>query len=74
MLSPSGELVVIEVKSINESDAPFRPLIGRSQKMRLLRVYESLTNTSKRHVRIHLAAVNQAAEVTVFFDFLGDDI
>lgn len=74
MLSPAGELVVIEVKSVNEESAPFRPYLGRDQKNRLARVYENLVHTSKRSVRMHLAAVNQASQVTLFFDFLGDDV
>lgn len=74
MLSPSGELVVIEVKSTDENDISFRPILGKNQKIRLSRVFENLVHTANRNVRMHLAAVNHAEEVTIFFDFLGDDI
>ncbi len=73
LLSPTGELVVIEVKSV-QVDLAFRPPVGSEQRRRLSRVFEQLVRTSERPVRMHLAAVNQQGEVVVYLDFLADQV
>ncbi len=73
-ISPEEELTLVEVKSVRSDDISFRPLIGPDQRRRLKRVFESLCSTSKRPVRIHLAAVNQQGKIFVYHDFLSDEV
>lgn len=73
-LSPEGELTFVEVKSVLSDEAGFRPIIGPDQSRRLKKVFESTIQYSKRPIRMHLAAVNQLDQVTVFSDFLGDEV
>lgn len=73
-LSTEGELVLVEVKTVINDDLHFRPIVGLDQCRRLKKVFESLLAHSKRPVRLHLAAVNQFDQVTIFDDFLGDQV
>lgn len=71
LLSPKGELVVVEVKSVGE-EMSFRRPIAKAQIRRLTRVFNQLAAGSKRPVRMHFAAVNHLNQVEIFYDFLAD--
>lgn len=74
MLSPQGEIVLIEVKSIKDEMVWRRP-VSTNQKKRLKRTFESVLSSAhktKSIVRFHLATVNTENEVSIFEDFLSD--
>ncbi|MCB0351814.1 MAG: YraN family protein [Bdellovibrionales bacterium] len=71
LISPEGELVVVEVKSVND-ELSWRAPVSKSQALRLKRVMDHFVATSPRACRMHLAAVNQQNEIVVFEDFLAD--
>jgi Holliday junction resolvase-like predicted endonuclease len=69
-LSPAGELVIVEVKSVGDEVA-WRNLVSEKQKLRLKRVFDHLISTSPRPIRAHLAAVNHSKDIHIHEDYLA---
>jgi len=69
LISPEGDLVLVEVKSV-KTDLSWRNPVSGKQKKVLRKSFEHLLASSHRGVRAHLIAVNQFDEVYMFEDFL----
>lgn len=70
-LVPQQQIWLVEVKSVYAADLAFRSPVSPRQRLRLARALERWQQGTALPVRLHLAAVNQLNEVTVFEDFLA---